>query len=110
MKCTNCPHNCEILGENHGICHTRLANIKTASSLCHVELTTLVVPQFNDSVSEMETEAELIAQIDESIPLHILRFFPNKTTRNLAPTPVETIYELVKTASAKLKYVYPGNC
>lgn len=86
-----------------------LENIKSAAKGCHVELTTLIVPGFNDDASEMRKEADIIAQIDDTIPLHISRFFPAGNMTDARPTPVEVMYSLADTASEKIKYVFLGN-
>ena len=89
---------------------TILRNIKEASAKCHVELTTLIVPGFNDSKDDMEMEAKLIAEIDKEIPLHISRFFPAGDMKGAFPTSVDLIYELKDIAKKSLSYVYTGNC
>lgn len=83
--------------------------IQTAAH-CHVELTTLIVPGENDSVSEMEEEAEWIASVSREIPLHVSRFFPRFQMQNGQATAVESVYALAETARKHLKYVYTGNC
>ena len=50
--------------------------IKAAAGRTHLELTTLIVPGFNDDYDMMKAEIDWIASIDNSIPLHITRFFP----------------------------------
>lgn len=74
----------------------------------HIELTTLIVPKHNDSVSDMENEAKWIASIDKNIPLHITRYFPmyKETT---AMTPLETMDKLITVAKKYLNSVYEGN-
>ena len=64
----------------------------------------------NDSVEEMEAEAEWLASISPEIPLHISRFFPRYKVTDKSPTPVETIYNLVNVAKKYLRNVYAGNC
>jgi len=73
-------------------------------------VTTLIIPGKNDSVQEMGELSRWLARIDKDIPLHISRFFPAHKLRDIPPTPVETIYQLVGTAQESLRYVYPGNC
>ncbi|MFA6937185.1 MAG: radical SAM protein, partial [Treponema sp.] len=51
-------------------------NIVECSKKCHVELTSLIVPGFNDSENDMVQEAKWIASIDKNIALHVTRFFP----------------------------------
>lgn len=76
----------------------------------HVEVTTLIIPDKNDSIEEMAAEAEWLASISPEIPLHISRFFPRYKVTDKSPTPVETIYNLVNVAKKYLHNVYAGNC
>ena len=86
--------------------------ISEAARVCHVEVTTLVVPGFNDSEEEITEIASFIASLDdgEYIPLHISRFFPQFKLTDRPATDVGLIYRLRDVASEKLKYVYTGNC
>ncbi len=84
--------------------------ISRAQADCHMELTTLIVPDENDSLAEMEEEARWIASLDRNIPLHITRFFPRHRMTDRAATDVKTIYRLAETAGRYLDYVYVGNC
>lgn len=84
--------------------------ILRAAQDCHVELTTLIVPGENDSLSEMEEAAAWIASIGEEIPLHVSRFFPRFQMQNVQATAVESVYALAEAAGKYLKYVYTGNC
>ncbi len=85
--------------------------IKKAAAMCHVEITTLIVPGMNDTRDEMIRISEWIASLQngEDIPLHITRFFPRHRMTDREPTDVGLILELTKIASERLKYVYPGN-
>ena len=93
-----------------GSLETVLAFIGAVHEKCHVELTTLIIPEENDSVEEMTRLAKWIASIDPEIPLHISRFFPAWKMKSKNPTDVKKIYELVATAKNWLKYVEAGNC
>ena len=86
-----------------------LNTIKTASKTAHVELTTLIVPGFNDIDSEMEKLAQTVAAIDKEMVLHVTRFFPAGDMKNAEPTPVETVYKMADIARKHLKFVYEGN-
>lgn len=85
-------------------------NIAIAAEHCHVEVTTLIIPDSNDSPAEMQAEAKWLAAINPDIPLHISRFFPRHHMTNRPPTPVDTIYHLADIAREHLQYVYTGNC
>ena len=85
-------------------------NIAIAAEHCHVEVTTLIIPDSNDSPAEMQAEAKWLAAINPDIPLHISRFFPRHHMTNHPPTPVDTIYHLADIAREHLQYVYTSNC
>ena len=82
--------------------------IEKACRSSHVEITTLIVPGFNDGPEDMEEEAAWIASLDPAIPLHITRYFPRYKMRKPA-TDVSLIMELCGIAADHLTYVYPGN-
>ncbi|MBR4152314.1 MAG: AmmeMemoRadiSam system radical SAM enzyme [Selenomonadaceae bacterium] len=84
--------------------------IEISAQACHVEVTSLIVPTMNDSPDAMDKEAAWLASISKDIPLHISRFFPRYKVTNIAPTPVNKIYELVEVAKRHLNFVYAGNC
>ena len=83
--------------------------IEIASNKCHIEITTLIIPGENDSEDEMRELSSFIANIDENIPLHISRFFPNFKMMDKSPTPANMIFRLKEIAKENLKYVYEGN-
>ena len=87
--------------------------IENAVRTCHVELTTLIIPDENDSEEEMRLLSGWVAGLekryDKKIPLHITRFFPRYRMTDREPTPVGTILGLVRTARENLEYVFLGN-
>lgn len=84
--------------------------IARSARTAHVEVTTLIVPGFNDSREEIRSIASFIAGIDRSIPLHVTRFFPAGEMKKTPPTPVKTVYGLAELAGTVLENVFPGNC
>ena len=88
------------------------AFIGRASSDCHIELTTLIVPGMNDTEEEMRQLSTWIASLPSGrdIPLHISRFFPRYKMEDAKPTPVDKVYRLAEVARSKLSFVYTGNC
>lgn len=84
--------------------------IAISAQSCHVEVTTLIIPDENDSETEIRELSGWLASIDENIPLHISRFFPLYRYSAKTATPTETVYRLAETARKNLKYVYTGNC
>lgn len=87
--------------------------IEGAVQSCHVELTTLIIPDENDSENEMQNLSAWVASLEnryrKKIPLHITRFFPTFNLTNKDSTPVTTIMKLVETAKENLEFVFPGN-
>ena len=92
--------------------------IREAVKVCHVELTTLIIPGENDSEDEMREMTAWIAGLMDGegrvtgaeIPLHISRFFPQFRMTDRRATDVRHIYRLADIAREKLRYVYTGNC
>ena len=85
--------------------------IRKANELCHVELTSLIVPGMNDSEDEIREMTLWIASLPkgEEIPLHITRFFPRYRVLDRRPTERAVILHLADIAGEQLKHVYPGN-
>jgi len=74
------------------------------------EVTTLVVPGQNDSSEELTGIAEFIAGIDNTMPWHISRFYPQYKMNNLEPTPEEILKKAREIGyNCGLRYVYVGN-
>lgn len=92
-----------------GDLETVKATIGQARGRIHLELTTLIVPGFNDDDEQMRTECEWIASVSAQIPLHLSRFFPRHRMKTASPTPTETMRRLEKIAREYLTYVYLGN-
>lgn len=95
------------------VCGGRLGNvlemIKRSARSCHVELTTLVIPGFNDSQEDIRREAEWIRDnVGADTPLHLSRYFPCYKMK-VPPTPVETLERAGEIAGRSLRYVYLGN-
>lgn len=100
----------DIYGMTGGDLDTIKENIKIAyEEGCHIEITTLIIPEVNDSIEEIREIAQFIASIDPKIPLHITRFFPQYKMKNSYPTPISKLYQLEEEASKYLKHVHLGN-
>ena len=83
--------------------------IMKSASVCHIELTSLIVPGINDSLEEMDREASWIAGISPDIPLHITRYFPMYKMTSGQPTDIDLLKRMRETARKHLKNVYIGN-
>lgn len=82
--------------------------ISAKKSGCHIEITTLIVPDLNDDHTQLDQIVNFTASIDNRIPWHVSRYFPNyKFTK----PPVDSGFftEIINRASETLHYVYPGN-
>ena len=92
--------------------------IKEAVKVCHVELTTLIIPGENDTEDEMRELSRWVSSLEnvfggrsgEEIPLHISRFFPRFHMTDKSATDVALVYRLAETARKNLRFVYTGNC
>lgn len=82
--------------------------IEEGNKECHVEITTLLVNEYNDSMEEVEELSSWISSINRNIPLHLSRYFPSYKF-DAPATPESTILNCVKAAKKHLNYVYPGN-
>ncbi len=97
------------------ICGARLEPVLEAIKLMHkagiwLEITTLVVPDQNDSEKELAQIAKFIASVDKNIPWHISRFHPDYKMQDGQPTPLETLEKAYQIGNkAGLRYVYLGN-
>ena len=76
----------------------------------HLELTTLLIDEYNNNDEEIKKIADFIVSVDSSLPWHISRFFPLYKMQDGRVTEEETIinaYNIGK--SAGLSYIYAGN-
>ena len=75
-----------------------------------VEITTLIIPGYNDSEEELRNIAKFIKSVDENIPWHVSAFYPTYKLTDAPPTSPETIFKARDIGlSEGLKYVYTGN-
>ncbi len=75
-----------------------------------VEVTTLLIPGYNDSDEELRQIAGFILSLGAESPWHISRFLPQYRMTETPPTPAASIHRAARIGrSAGLKYVYSGN-
>lgn len=75
-----------------------------------VEITTLVIPTYNDSEDFLKWVAEFIKSIDPAIPWHVTQFYPTYHLLDKPRTPVSTLRKAREMGlKTGLKYVYEGN-
>jgi len=83
--------------------------IELAANKAHVEITTLIIPNENDSENEINELAAWIASLNPDIPLHLSRFFPTYEYHDRIATPIDTVYRLGEVAKQHLNHVFLGN-
>lgn len=97
------------------VCGGTLSPVLDTIRLMHemgiwVEVTTLLIPGYNDDQEGLEQIADFLVNLDPDIPWHISRFVPHYKMRDVPYTPVETIHRAVEIGyDAGLRYVYVGN-
>jgi pyruvate formate lyase activating enzyme len=75
-----------------------------------IEITTLVIPEHNDSANELKQIADFIRSIGVDVPWHVTRFHPTYKLIDQPRTPLETLKRAREIGlSAGLRYVYEGN-
>jgi pyruvate formate lyase activating enzyme len=98
-------------------CKAKLAPILDTISYVHhhtdtwLELTTLLIPEENDSDHEIEAMAQWVMKnLGPNVPIHFSAFHPDYRLTYRPSTPVETLCRARKIAlAAGLNYVYTGN-
>jgi len=75
-----------------------------------VEVTTLVIPGYNDSVNILTDIAQFLAGVSPDMPWHVTAFYPTYRLLDAPPTGIESIKKALKIGrEAGLRYVYAGN-
>lgn len=85
-----------------------LTFIEKASRNCHLELTTLIVPGFNDKDKEMEELASFVSSLPGEGILHISAYYP-AYKYNEAATTDKCLERMLAIARKHLYWIYPGN-
>lgn len=75
-----------------------------------VEITTLIIPSYNDSEDILQWIAEFIKSVDPAIPWHVTQFYPTYRLIYQPRTPLKTLRKAREIGlKTGLKYVYEGN-
>jgi pyruvate formate lyase activating enzyme len=97
------------------VCGAKLAPVLETIELMKelgvwVEVTTLVIPGWNDTDSELKKIARFIKGIDPEMPWHVTRFHPTFKMTDRGATPSSTLQRARQIGIAEgLKYVFVGN-
>lgn len=75
-----------------------------------VEVTTLIIPDHNDSDEFLTFAAEFLKSVDPAIPWHVTQYYPTFKLVDKPRTPLSTLRRAREIGlKAGLKYVYEGN-
>ena len=75
-----------------------------------LEVTTLVVPGFNDSDEELKAMSGFLAGLDPDIPWHVTAFHSDYKMKDTPRTTAKSLIKAYRIARRSgLRYVYPGN-
>ncbi len=97
------------------ICGARLRPVQNTIKLMKelgvwVEVTTLIIPDHNDSDKDLDEIVNFISSVDTAIPWHVSRFYPTYLLKDKPPTTIESIRHAGDIGKKKgLKYIYEGN-
>ncbi len=111
-------NNIDLKGDNDfykKLCGAKLEPVKETIRLMKelgvwVEVTTLIIPDYNDSEAVLRDIAEFIVSVDPAIPWHVTQFYPTYKLTDKPRTPVKTLRRAREIGfKTGLKYVYEGN-
>ncbi len=111
-------NNLDLKGDDEfykKICGARLQPVLDTINLMKglgvwIEITTLVIPSYNDSEDNFKWIAEFIKSVDPAIPWHVTQFYPTYKLIDQPRTPVKTLRRAREIGfETGLKYVYEGN-
>jgi pyruvate formate lyase activating enzyme len=97
------------------VCKAKLAPVLDTIQLMKelgvwVEITTLVIPGWNDSDSELRQIAQFIRGVDPEMPWHVTRFHPTFKMTDRGATPSATLQRARQIGLAEgIKHVFVGN-
>ncbi len=97
------------------VCKAHLEPVLTNVHLMHelgvwVEITTLIIPGWNDSPEELRRIAQFIKKIDPNIPWHVTAFHPTYKMTDRPPTSADSLVLARKIGQEEgLHFVFVGN-
>ncbi len=111
-------NNIDLKGSDafyRNICGARLQPVQETIRLMKelgvwVEVTTLIIPDLNDSDKDLTDIAEFIVSVDPAIPWHVSQFHPTYKIMDKPRTPIATLRRACDIGyKAGLTYIYEGN-
>ncbi len=97
------------------VCKAKLAPVLENVRLLYelglwVEITTLIIPGWNDSADEIREIARFIKEVDAGIPWHVTAFHPTYKMLDKPPTPAVSLRQAMEIGYEEgLRFVYCGN-
>jgi pyruvate formate lyase activating enzyme len=94
-----------------GVLKNTLETIRKVKAMgLWLEVVTLVVPGFNDSVDELWDAARFLSSVSADIPWHVTAFHSDYKMQDTPNTPAKTLLRAAEIGrEAGLHYVYAGN-
>jgi pyruvate formate lyase activating enzyme len=94
-----------------GVLKNTLETIRKVKAMgLWLEVVTLVVPGFNDSVDELWEAARFLSSVSADIPWHVTAFHSDYKMQDTPNTPAKTLLRAAEIGrEAGLHYVYAGN-
>lgn len=111
-------NNIDLKGDDQfyrRVCGARVEPVKKNIKLfwdsgVWVEVTTLIIPGYNDSDEQLRAMAEFLASVSTDMPWHVSAFYPMYKLTDVPRTGVEALRRGVRIGrEAGLKYIYAGN-
>lgn len=87
---------------------TVLAFLEEAASLCHLEISTLVVPGISEDPQDLEAMVSFIVGLSPAIPFHLTAYHRDWLWDREPPSSA-LLLDLADRARRRLDYVYVGN-
>ncbi len=84
------------------------SSIEELAGKTHLEITTLIIPGWNDKQEEIKALAHYLADLDPAIVLHLSAYFPTYKLE-VPPPSREIMMQCKETAQSALPFVYVGN-
>lgn len=111
-------NNIDLKGDDQfyrKVCKARLEPVQNNIRLfwdsgVWVEVTTLIIPGYNDSEEQLRDIAKFLASVSEDLPWHVSAFYPMHKMKDVPRAGVELLRRgLGIGREAGLRYVYAGN-
>ena len=96
-------------------CKAHLQPVREAIRLMHeagihIEVTTLLIPGYNDDEDELKRLTEFVVAVSPDIAWHVSRYHPDYKFDGARATPADAIFHALEIGQrAGLRYVYAGN-